>query len=130
MKESPERATVPRVLFVDDQPQVAHAVLRLLPCRVDSIVVSSSLKAVRELEDNGPFDLIVTDLEMPGMWGNELLELVAERWPETRRALFTGHTSGELLERADRYADAVLDKVLDIEFVTRRICSLACNCRR
>lgn len=123
------RATVPRVLFVDDQPAVAHAVLRLLPCRVDSVVVVSALGALRELEQ-GPFDLVVSDLEMPGMWGSELLQVVAERWPETRRALLTGHTSGELMSGAARYADAVLDKVLDSEIVVRRICALACNPRR
>lgn len=125
MPDQLARATVPRVLFVDDQPASPHALLRLLPCRVDAIVVTSALMAIRQLEDNGPFDLVVSDLEMTGMWGSELLELVADRWPATRRVLFTGHTSGELLAKAGHYADAVLDKILDIEIITRRICWLA-----
>ena len=61
---------------------------RLLPCRVDAVIVGSALKAIRELE-RGAFDLVVSDLEMPGLKGSELLRMVAERWPATRRMLVT-----------------------------------------
>ena len=118
------RATVPRILFVDDQPQLPHAIIRLLPCHVDSVVVTSGLRAIRELE-RGVFDLVVADLQMPGLTGSDLLILIKERWPATRRMLLTGHTSGVLLERATVYSEATLDKVLATEILTETICRLA-----
>ncbi len=123
------RATVPRILFVDDQPAFLQALKRLLPCHADCVIVTSALKAIRELEA-GSFDLIVSDLEMPGMWGPELLEFAAERWPDMRRILLTGHTSGELLRKAERYADATMDKILDTGIIVRKICFFAATPRR
>jgi len=123
------RATVPRVLFVDDIPQLPHSLIRLLPCHVDAVVVTSGLRAIRELE-RGTFDLVVADLEMPGLSGADLLILVKERWPATRRILLTGHTSGALLERATAYSEATLDKILSREILTETICRLATEPRK
>lgn len=122
--KSPVSATVPRILFVDDQPAFAHVLRRFLPCHADCVIVTSALRALRELE-RGPFDAVVSDLQMPGMRGLELLELVAQRWPAARRILLTGHTSGQLLNQAAPYADATLDKVLEPEILAERICSFA-----
>src|SRR5678816_1749573 len=80
------RATAPRVLLVDDETAFPHALARLLPFTVDSVIVSSGLRAIRELE-RGQFDLVVADLQMPGISGSDLLILVAERWPRARRML-------------------------------------------
>jgi DNA-binding NtrC family response regulator len=88
------------------------------------VIVSSALKAIRELE-RGVFDLVVSDLEMPGLKGSDLLRMVAERWPATRRLLLTGHTSGALLEASADYADEIVDKILAHEIITATICRLA-----
>jgi response regulator RpfG family c-di-GMP phosphodiesterase len=42
------------------------------------------------MELHGPFDIVVSDYDMPGMKGVEFLCLVAERWPETIRILMSG----------------------------------------
>lgn len=93
------------------------------------MVVASALHALRELEA-GPFDLVVADLRMPGMWGHDLLRVVTRRWPDTRRILFTGFTTGELMGAAEEYADATLDKVLETRIIAGKICQLAWNARR
>jgi DNA-binding NarL/FixJ family response regulator len=120
----PARATVPRILFVDDQPAFPHSIIRILPCHVDTLVVSSALKAIRELE-KFPYDLVVTDLVMQGLSGTDLLILVKERWPEVRRILLTAHTSAHLLGRAYPYSDSILDKIVDSEILCETICRLA-----
>lgn len=94
------------------------------------MIVTSGLKAIRELESNGPFDLVVSDLKMPGLSGYDLLVVVAERWPVARRILLTGYTSAELLESTRRYADATLDKILDPEILIEKIHRLALQPRR
>jgi CheY-like chemotaxis protein len=101
----------------------------LLPCHIDAVVVTSGLHAIRKLE-RGSFDLVVADLEMPGLSGADLLLIVKERWPASRRILLTGHTSGHLLERAAAYADAVLDKILSREIISETICRLAIEPRK
>jgi DNA-binding NtrC family response regulator len=96
---------------------------------VETVIAASALQAIREIEQS-EFDLVVSDLEMPGMWGPDLLEFIAERWPGTWRILLTGHTSADLLQRASTYADLVLDKILDTEIITAAVCKMAMTPRR
>jgi CheY-like chemotaxis protein len=56
-------------------------------------------EALVELEGQ-TFDLIVTDYEMPGMNGLELLAAVRQKLPETPVIMLTGDDSNELREKA------------------------------
>jgi DNA-binding response OmpR family regulator len=63
----PDRA---RVLVADDDPELLDTVaeaLTLLDAEV--IQASSGAQLIEELADNGPFDLVVTDIAMPFMNG-------------------------------------------------------------
>jgi DNA-binding NtrC family response regulator len=43
------------------------------------------------------FDIVVTDMLMPGMDGAQLLEEVMKRYPATIRYILSGHTDGETI---------------------------------
>jgi DNA-binding NtrC family response regulator len=92
----------PSVLLVDDDPAVGMVLSALL--RQDGIVareVSSAEMALQALEAE-PFELVVTDLRMPGMDGMELLSKVVERWPDQQVIVLTAHGSVPLAVDAMR----------------------------
>jgi EAL domain-containing protein (putative c-di-GMP-specific phosphodiesterase class I) len=69
-----------RVLLVDDEPSVLRAneeVLRQIGCVVTS--APSAHQAMERLESEIPFEVIITDLKMPGLSGLDLIRAVRER---------------------------------------------------
>lgn len=79
-----------RILAVDDEPSVTKGIQLRLHSRFDVVGADSAAAAIRELEMNGPFGVIVSDLRMPGMDGISLLEHVRDKYPETIRILLSG----------------------------------------
>jgi CheY-like chemotaxis protein len=74
-------ADLPRVLFVDDEPNVLGVLSRILD-RTYRVSTCSSAGEALELFVNGArFDVIVCDNKMPIISGPELYDLVAARWP-------------------------------------------------
>ncbi len=81
------------ILFVDDDQNILDGmrlVLRPMRHQWDTSFASSGEEALRLME-GGNFDVIVSDVRMPGMDGAQLLEVVAERWPETVRLVLSGY---------------------------------------
>ena len=86
-------ATRPRVLFVDDELPLRDVVSRLLGRRgVDVTTAGDAVSAVEILRDE-PFDLVLTDFQMPDMDGFELLAHVREHYPDLPAIMMTGHAS-------------------------------------
>jgi two-component system cell cycle sensor histidine kinase/response regulator CckA len=85
-----------RVLVVDDEPGVRRLLTRLLDAR--GYIVSeaaSGHEALTCLERaTPPFDLVVSDMVMPGMDGAALAAAVAGRWPAVRFLLMSGYAEG------------------------------------
>ena len=80
-----------RILVVDDEP----ALLQALGTTLTSMghEVSLAADAVRSLEllEQQRFDLLLTDILMPGMGGIELAEVAARHYPELSVVLMTGY---------------------------------------
>jgi two-component system, NtrC family, sensor kinase len=89
-----ERPPRCRALVVDDEEPVALLLSRLLRelGHIPSVVTSGS--AALELIRVNPFDLVLTDVKMPGMSGFELYQTIQERDPDlSHRLVFvTGDT--------------------------------------
>jgi HD-like signal output (HDOD) protein/CheY-like chemotaxis protein len=101
---------VKRILFVDDEPRVLQGLQRLLRPHRDEwemAFVASGAEALALL-DASPFDVIVTDMRMPGMDGAALLTSVRERHPGTVRIVLTGHTELDNALQAAAVAHQVL----------------------
>jgi CheY-like chemotaxis protein len=95
-----------RVLFVDDEPAVLEACRRMLssprvmaeaglPTGFSFHVATSAAEAMAQLEGDGGFAVIVSDLRMPGMGGVEFFEAAKRAVPATVRILLTGHVDAE-----------------------------------
>ncbi len=80
-----------RVLFVDDDTNLLKAAKRLLRKEIDLYLAPSGKEALHCLDKNGPFDVLVSDQNMPSMKGVTLLGEAAKRWPSTVRIMLTGN---------------------------------------
>jgi putative two-component system response regulator len=95
-------ATV-HVLCVDDEPVVLRLMTRLLERLggIEVTIATGPFEALAEFEA-GRFDLIVTDIRMPGMDGHAFLAEIRARDPEVPVVVATGHASLDNAIRALR----------------------------
>lgn len=91
-----------RVVVVDDHPMVAEGIEALLES-YDDIEVLATLsdghQIIEQLDALSP-DLILMDLNMPGMNGLSATEIILERRPETRILLLSMHDTPEYIRSA------------------------------
>ncbi len=85
----------------------------------------SGEEAVEYLETNGATELvlILSDINMPGMNGLELLHIIKKRFPEAPRVfMITAYADDHSRAKAKKYGcDAYLTKPLDFEVLRQRI---------
>lgn len=79
-----------RVLLVDDDASVVEATSRAVHGQPFEVHGVASAAAALELLQRLDFDVIISDDEMPGMSGTELLEVVRHEHPEVVRVIYTG----------------------------------------
>lgn len=105
-----------RILFIDDDLMLLKSMARVLhPMRHEWEMefVDSGAKALEIMAEN-PFDLVVSDMVMPGMSGAQLLNEVMERYPHTHRFILSGHASSEDIFKCVLSADRYFSKPMDI----------------
>lgn len=90
---SPSRGTMPTVLVVDDDEAVLDTVEDLLSDADFRIVTSASADEALERIRDQDFDVVLTDIQMPGKDGLELLAELRDARAETSVVLMTGYGS-------------------------------------
>ena len=96
----PQRPT--RVLIVDDHPMVAEGIQSILES-FDDIEVVGSLTNGQEAVTQVPVlkpDVVLMDLNMPGLGGLSATEIIREEAPETRILILSMHDSPEYISTA------------------------------
>lgn len=118
-----------RILFVDDEPQVLEALEDLLfryQAKWEMVFASSAANALDQMRE-AAFEVIVTDVRMPGMDGIVLLQIVRDKYPETIRIALSGQTEMEGSLRAMLVLHQFLYKPCDpgvLEGTIERACDL------
>jgi CheY-like chemotaxis protein len=96
-----------RILLVEDDPEAALFAVTVLAKRGHFEVTHTADPVVAlELVAAGDWDLVVTDVEMPGMTGLELLDALRRIAPALPVAVLTAHVNlrtAPLLRRADEF---------------------------
>jgi CheY-like chemotaxis protein len=102
-----------RIIIVDDMPVMADVISeRLQVAGFENIVVyTDPREALQAIRDNTRPAIVVSDFNMPGMTGVELLTELERRHPEINGIIVTGNPA-DALRRPHRYA--VLDKSHDV----------------
>ena len=91
-----------RVLIVDDEPTVGHAIRKILDTlKVTSEYAEDAETGLRCIEAaTESFSLIICDQRMPGMKGTEFLARAKEITPATIRYLITGYSDMDTIINA------------------------------
>jgi len=111
-----------RILIVDDEQIIRESlsfVLKKEGYAVDE--ASNGIEAI-EKQEAEPYDLVVTDIEMPGLRGIDLLDKISKRTPETLVVVVTAFGSLETAIAALRRGayDYVL-KPVDFDDMLHRV---------
>ena len=97
---------------MDDEESVrtfAERALRI--AGYETAVAADGLEALRIATDQGPFDLLLADVVMPGMQGNELARRLRLLDPNLKVLYFTGYRDRLLLEKTMlRENEALIEK--------------------
>jgi len=94
-----------RVLLIDDSPFFRELVAPLLSVEGYKVTAAASGREALQLCERGDtFDIILSDIEMPGMSGYDFATKVKQdsRWRQTPLVALTAHTKAEDRELALR----------------------------
>jgi|SRR5215472_5568190 len=117
-------------LVVDDSMLIRYAICRFL--RERGFGVETAANGIEALDVLGRVvpDLIVTDMQMPGMSGSELITVLKSK-PETRAVpiiVITGHAGG--LAEGDQRANSAISKDIDVDSQLENALRMIGNARR
>ncbi len=118
-----------RILFVDDDQNVLDGLQNLLRRQRqqwDMVFTLGAHAALEELQKGASFDVVVSDMRMPGMDGAELLQRVKDEFPSTTRIVLSGHAEREAIARALPVAHQFLSKPCDAA-VLRDVIGRTCD---
>jgi HD-like signal output (HDOD) protein len=106
-----------RIIFVDDETRVLDGIRRFLYSMrgVWHLSFAGSGSQALEIMSRDPFDVIVTDVRMPGMDGTELLSHVRELHPGVVRIVLSGQSDRDLTLKAAVSAHQYLSKPCDAD---------------
>lgn len=85
--------SAPHLLFVDDEPALRRLMAERLTEEGFDVVETESGEQALELLDQFAFDLVVTDLRLPGIDGTRVIEAARERYPAIVAIVITGYST-------------------------------------
>jgi DNA-binding response OmpR family regulator len=94
--------TTRRILIVEDEVELRMLLRSFLAHDGYEVSEANNVAKARQILDSeAPFDLIITDLELPGMSGMDFLDELTERAISTPILVSTGHKNkqAEAMER-------------------------------
>jgi len=109
-----------RIIFVDDEINVLKGLQRMLRSirrDWDMTFAESATSALDVMEQEQPFDVVVTDVRMPGMDGIAFLKQVKERYPHTVRIILSGNADSQTMFKAASITHQYLNKPCDAQYL-------------
>ena len=84
-----------RILFVDDDPNLLAAVERNFRRKFQLDTAEGGEAGLAKITGSGPYAVVVSDRQMPGMDGIQFLTNVRQKAPDTVRIMLTGNVDLE-----------------------------------
>lgn len=110
------------LLLIDDDPGVLDVLSEMLSTAGHTVVATPNAKKAMNLIQDNEFELVITDLFMPGIKGWDVADKVKRKHPCTPVILITGCTvTYEGDDLASRGVDLLLSKPITLKRLTRSI---------
>jgi HD-like signal output (HDOD) protein len=120
---------VKRRLFVDDESRILDGIRRMLHADRERWDLQFAVGGETALQacEAGSFDVVISDMRMPGMDGATLLGHIRDRYPSTARIVLSGYSDSGLSTRAVPVAHRFLAKPCngpELRATIERVCIL------
>ncbi|MDG2528988.1 hybrid sensor histidine kinase/response regulator [Caulobacter endophyticus] len=103
-----------RILVVEDNAAIGEFATQLLrDLGYQTELATNAADALARLDRDGPFDLLFSDVVMPGVGGVELARTVRKRWPDLPVVLTSGYS--HVLATDARHGFPLLHKPYSVE---------------
>ena len=103
-----------RILIVDDEGDLRGAIHEYLSQQGYKVTAAGGAPDALELFEHSAFDLLITDLRMPGIDGLELIDRINRIDPDVPKIILTGlSTKTNIIEAMHKRVDDYLEKPLD-----------------
>jgi len=89
-----------RILVVEDEAAARESLAELLAMLGYEVVAMGSGEEAGVLPAEPPFDLLLTDVLLPGVSGSDLARGLCDRWPSLKVVLMSGYTEDEAVRTA------------------------------
>ena len=89
-----------KLLLVDDEEPVLRALERILTRKGYDCTTAEDVTSAREALAKGSFDLVLSDMNMPGESGLDLVKTIVAEHPDTATVMCTGLDDAELARTA------------------------------
>jgi two-component system NtrC family response regulator len=111
------------ILIVDDEPNIRSGLTKGLAGEADRIETASNVNEALDKFDAGNYQLVITDLRMPGdRDGLDLISLVRQRKPGTTIIVITAHGIVETaVEAMKRGAFDFITKPVDLNLIRQQV---------
>lgn len=86
------------ILVVDDDDVIRDTLCELLSAQYSCQTANTAEQALAKLETE-TFDVVLTDISLPGLSGTELLNTVLQQYPGTPVIIVSGHSDREEAEK-------------------------------
>jgi putative nucleotidyltransferase with HDIG domain len=112
-----------RILFVDDDPMVLSGLERSLRSMRKEWEMQFVLGGREALDAmaHAPFDVVISDMRMPGMDGAELLERVKQQFSRTVRMVLSGQSDRDTIFRSTKPTHQYFSKPCDAEELKQKL---------
>jgi len=89
-----------KILVADDEVMMRNLILKILESEGYQIAMASTGSEALEMLKAEKFDLLLTDVRMPGMNGFDLLKAVKTEWPDMAVIVMTGYGDAYTVKEA------------------------------
>lgn len=105
-----------KILIVDDDESIRKTMRAILEDEGYQVDLAASGKEAIQKTNNAAYNLALLDIRLPDMEGIELLKLMKDSVPRTRKIMVTGYPSMQnAIGALNKNADAYLVKPVDVE---------------
>ena len=114
-----------RVLIVEDQEDIRRQIVEALEdMGCDVIQATDGPEGLRQIQSGSSFDLLVTDVGLPGLNGRQLADAARERTPNLPVLLITGYAGKALDSSQFAHGIEVLRKPFSLDTFSKRVGAL------